>query len=64
MLAITGTNGKTTTTAPHRTDCRSMGKKTFVVGNIGNSYTKEVLNSDEDSYTVAEISSFQLGNSA
>ena len=60
VLAITGTNGKTTTTALTGQIVGAWAKKTFVVGNIGNSYTKEVLNSDEDSYTVAEISSFQL----
>ena len=33
---------------------------TFVVGNIGTPYTQEVLKTDKDSVTVAEISSFQL----
>ena len=39
---------------------KAYNEKTFVVGNIGNSYTGEVLNTSNDSYTVAEISSFQL----
>ena len=36
------------------------GNNTFVVGNIGTPYTQEVLKTDKDSVTVAEISSFQL----
>lgn len=60
VLAITGTNGKTTTTSLVGEIVKSWGKKTFVVGNIGHSYTLEVLGTDKDSYTVAEISSFQL----
>lgn len=60
ILAITGTNGKTTTTALVGKIVESYNAKTFVVGNIGNSYTKEVLKTTEDSFTVAEISSFQL----
>lgn len=60
VLAITGTNGKTTTTALVGQIVGAWREKTFVVGNIGNSYTKEVLETTEESYTVAEISSFQL----
>ena len=39
---------------------KKYNNQTFVVGNIGNSYTSEVLKTTKDSYTVAEISSFQL----
>ena len=60
VLAITGTNGKTTTTALVGQIVGAWKEKTFVVGNIGNSYTKEVLGTTKESYTVAEISSFQL----
>ena len=60
VLAITGTNGKTTTTALVGQIVGAYHKDTFVVGNIGNPYTTEVLKSNKDSYTVAEISSFQL----
>ncbi len=60
IIAITGTNGKTTTTALVGQIIKAYNEKTFVVGNIGNSYTGEVLNTEKDSYTVAEISSFQL----
>lgn len=60
VLAITGTNGKTTTTALVGQIVKAYNDKTFVVGNIGNSYTGEVLKTTKDSMTVAEISSFQL----
>ncbi len=60
VAAITGTNGKTTTTALVGSIVRAYNEQTFVVGNIGNSYTKEALHTTKDSVTVAEISSFQL----
>ena len=60
IVAITGTNGKTTTTALAGEIMRNYFKSVFVVGNIGNAYTKEALYTAEDSVTVAEISSFQL----
>ncbi len=60
VFAITGTNGKTTTTSLVGAIMKKYNEKTFVVGNIGTSYTGEVLNTSEDSFTVAEISSFQL----
>lgn len=61
MLAgITGTNGKTTTTALTGEILKSFYKSTFVVGNIGIPYTSVALDMTEESATVAEISSFQL----
>ena len=51
VIAITGTNGKTTTTALVGQIIAAYNEKTFVVGNIGNSYTGEVLKTSEDSYT-------------
>ena len=60
VFAITGTNGKTTTTTIVGEIMKKYNNQTFVVGNIGNSYTSEVLKTTKDSYTVAEISSFQL----
>ena len=60
IIAITGTNGKTTTTALVGQIIKAYNEQTYVVGNIGNSYTGEVLKTTNDSYTVAEISSFQL----
>ncbi len=60
VYAITGTNGKTTTTSLLGEIMTNYNPKTFVVGNIGTSYTGEVLKTSTDSITVAEISSFQL----
>lgn len=60
VLAITGTNGKTTTTALLGEIMKAYTESVFVVGNIGNPYTDAALSMTEDSYTVAEISSFQL----
>lgn len=60
VYAITGTNGKTTTTTLVGEIMRAFNEKTFVVGNIGAPYTGETLKTSGDSVTVAEISSFQL----
>lgn len=60
VLAITGTNGKTTTTALLGEIMRNHQDSVFVVGNIGNPYTTEALNMNEKSVAVAEVSSFQL----
>ncbi len=59
-LAITGTNGKTTTTSLLGKIMSEYYSSVFVVGNIGNPYTKEVNKMNADSITVAEVSSFQL----
>ena len=60
VLAITGTNGKTTTTALLGKIMADARDSVFVVGNIGTPYTSMVLEMREDTVTVAEISSFQL----
>ena len=60
ILAITGTNGKTTTTSLVGEIMASVNPDTHVVGNIGNAYTGEALKTSETSVIVAEISSFQL----
>ena len=60
VLAITGTNGKTTTTALLGKIMSDARPSVFVVGNIGNAYTGAASSMKEESYTVAEISSFQL----
>ena len=60
LAAITGTNGKTTTTALTGAILKSQYEETFVVGNIGEPYTSKVSEMTEQSVTVAEISSFQL----
>ncbi|MGO5051926.1 UDP-N-acetylmuramoyl-L-alanine--D-glutamate ligase [Lachnospiraceae bacterium LCP25S3_G4] len=60
LLAVTGTNGKTTTTALLGEIMSAWKEHVHVVGNIGNSYTKAAIDMDEDAITVAELSSFQL----
>lgn len=60
VLAITGTNGKTTTTALLGEIMKAAADSAFVVGNIGNPYTTVVDETREDSVLVAEMSSFQL----
>ena len=60
LIAITGTNGKTTTTALTGQIMKDYMDSVFVVGNIGTPYTLEAGKTTEESVTVAEISSFQL----
>ena len=60
VLAITGTNGKTTTTALLGEIMGRHFSHVHVVGNIGIPYTAMVKDTRPDSVTVAEISSFQL----
>lgn len=60
VAAITGTNGKTTTTALTGEIFKNYYKETYVVGNIGIPYTHEAWKMTEDAVTAAEISSFQL----
>ena len=60
VLAITGTNGKTTTTTLLGEIMKNDRESVFVVGNIGNPYTIAAMSMTEQSVTVAEMSSFQL----
>ncbi|HCT92232.1 MAG TPA: UDP-N-acetylmuramoyl-L-alanine--D-glutamate ligase [Lachnospiraceae bacterium] len=60
VLAITGTNGKTTTTALLGQIMADARDSVYVVGNIGTPYTSVALETGPDTVTVAEISSFQL----
>ncbi|MDE6433672.1 MAG: UDP-N-acetylmuramoyl-L-alanine--D-glutamate ligase [Lachnospiraceae bacterium] len=60
LAAITGTNGKTTTTSLVGEMFANYTDNSFTVGNIGIPYTEVALQMNEDSYTVAEVSSFQL----
>ena len=60
LAAITGTNGKTTTTALTGEIMKAHYESVFVVGNIGMPYTEHALETTDDSVTVAEVSSFQL----
>lgn len=60
IIAITGTNGKTTTTTLIGEMVKALGKKTVVGGNIGIALSQEVFGLPADGLVVAEISSFQL----
>ncbi len=60
LVAITGTNGKTTTTALTGEIMKTFFHEVFVVGNIGIPYTQTALDTTDRSVTVAEVSSFQL----
>ena len=60
IIAITGTNGKTTTTSLVYEIMRSHDSDTLLVGNIEIPYTGLALTSKDGGATVAEISSFQL----
>ena len=60
VLAITGTNGKTTTTALTGAIMRNYAADVQVVGNIGIPYTRMAPEMTDETVTVAEISSFQL----
>ena len=59
VIAITGSNGKTTTTALTFHICKHAGKDCAMVGNIGYSFAKQVVEDPKQLYVV-EVSSFQL----
>lgn len=60
VYAITGTNGKTTTTSLLGKIMSDYDPNTFIVGNIGTAWTTVAAKTDDSSRIVAEISSFQL----
>ena len=60
FAAITGTNGKTTTTTLVGEIFKAAGRDTYVVGNIGNPVVTEAVHTDKDAWLVTEASSFQL----
>ena len=60
FIAITGTNGKTTTTTLVGEIFAAAGLDTAVVGNIGSPVVAEAAGSGEDKWLVTEVSSFQL----
>jgi UDP-N-acetylmuramoylalanine--D-glutamate ligase len=59
-VAVTGTNGKTTTTALTGELVKTLGRPTVVAGNIGVAVSGEVQTVPHDGFIVAEVSSFQL----
>ena len=60
IVAITGSNGKTTTTTLVGEILKDAGIKTQVGGNIGTPLLELTTTSDDDTWTVIELSSFQL----
>ena len=59
LIAVTGSNGKTTTTSLIYHICKYAGSNCAAVGNIGISFARQVAVDPKELY-VAEISSFQL----
>ncbi|AFN73559.1 UDP-N-acetylmuramoylalanine-D-glutamate ligase [Melioribacter roseus P3M-2] len=59
-IAITGTNGKTTTTSLMNFTLKQSGFNTFSAGNIGTPFSDVVTEIGENDYVVLEASSFQL----
>jgi UDP-N-acetylmuramoylalanine--D-glutamate ligase len=60
LVALTGTNGKTTTTELIDSVFRMNGRRSMAVGNIGTPLTEACLKSEEMDVLVVEVSSFQL----
>ncbi len=60
IVAVTGTKGKTTTTALVGAVFAAAGKRVHVGGNIGNALIRETAAAAHDDWVVAEVSSFQL----
>ncbi|MBR2479695.1 MAG: UDP-N-acetylmuramoyl-L-alanine--D-glutamate ligase [Clostridia bacterium] len=60
VIAVTGTNGKTTTVDMLEKVLKIMGKKVKTMGNIGYPVSQVVLDGDEPEYAIIECSSFQL----
>lgn len=60
IIAVTGTKGKSTTTALIGHLLRECGRTVRVGGNIGNPLIREIVDATPDEWVVAEVSSFQL----
>jgi len=60
IIAVTGTNGKTTVTTLIGRVLAALGKKVFVCGNIGNPLSGELDKIGEGDFVCLEVSSFQL----
>jgi UDP-N-acetylmuramoylalanine--D-glutamate ligase len=60
ILAVTGSNGKTTTTTLLGRIFERAERKCVVAGNIGTAFSDVVLNLDQESIAIVEVSSFQL----
>ena len=60
IIAVTGSNGKTTVTTLIGKILKAAGKRVFVCGNIGNPFTGEVESMHPGDFVALEVSSFQL----
>lgn len=60
IIAITGTNGKTTTTSLCGHIFNICGAKTYTAGNIGLAFSEIALDVNENEFAAVEVSSFQL----
>ncbi|HOK56588.1 MAG TPA: UDP-N-acetylmuramoyl-L-alanine--D-glutamate ligase [bacterium] len=60
IIAITGTNGKTTTTTLIGNIFKKANYPSVVCGNIGNTFIGEIKNIEEKTWIILEVSSFQL----
>ncbi len=60
VLAITGTNGKTTTTELVAAICRRAGREVVLAGNVGFALTELAPSTTDETTLVLEVSSFQL----
>lgn len=60
VIAITGTNGKTTVTTLIGKVLEAAGKNVFICGNISNPFSGEVNKIEADNFVALEVSSFQL----
>lgn len=63
VLAITGTNGKTTTSELLAAICREAGRPTVLAGNVGHALTELAPETTDETVLVLEVSSFQLESS-
>lgn len=60
IIAVTGSNGKTTTTTIISEMLKAAGKKVYLGGNIGKALMPELETIGKDDFAVVELSSFQL----
>lgn len=60
IVAVTGTNGKTTVTTLSSQILKLTGKNVHLCGNIGNPFSREILKIKYDDLVCLEVSSFQL----
>ena len=60
IVSITGTNGKSTTTAMIHTALKTTNHKTFIGGNFGIPFSEFALSTEDETVSVIELSSFQI----